>query len=145
MAVRVVDASVVAKWIIPEEHSEEARLLRSRHERLIAPDILPLEMGRVLLKKHRRGELTVGELRQPLVAALSGTIRFHRMLGLLAVAMEIEIEYQRDPFDAVYVALALRERCTLVTADRVLYDAMSGPFPETMVWVGDLPSMFGSA
>lgn len=75
---RVVDASITVKWFIPEEHSEEALLLRGSGDRLIAPDILVLELARVLLKKYRRGGVPESDIRQPIVETLNEVVEFHQ-------------------------------------------------------------------
>ncbi len=145
MTTRVVDASIVAKWFIPETHFHEARLLRMSGDSLVAPDLLTVELARFLLKKVRRGEMTEEQARRPLDAGLDKTVRFYAMLAVLDDAVNISFRFNRDPFDALYVALALRERCTFVTADRVLYDALIDALPDTMVWVGDLPALLGTS
>lgn len=144
MTTRVVDASIVAKWFIPETYFREARLLRTSGDTLIAPDLLAIELARFLLKKVRRAEMTEEQARRPLAAELDETVRLYPMLAVLNDAVDIGFRFNRDPFDAVYVALALEERCTFVTADRVLYDALLRPYPDTMVWVGDLPRLLAS-
>jgi predicted nucleic acid-binding protein len=141
LTARVVDASIVAKWFIPEIHFREARLLRTSGDSLLAPDLMAVELARLLLKKVRRGEMTEAQARRPLAANLDKTVRFYPMLSVLNEAVEISFRFQRDPFDAVYVALALQEQCTFVTADRVLYDALAGAYSGSMVWVGDLPRL----
>jgi predicted nucleic acid-binding protein len=135
----VVDASVAAKWIVVEEFYAEARLLPSPSADLIAPDVMPLELSRVMLKKVRRGELSEASARLPIVAGLQ-FMTFHPSLNLLARAIDISLQHQRDPFDGLYIALALQERCPLVTADRILYDALVSAYPDTLIWVGDLPN-----
>src|SRR5262245_6781121 len=52
----VVDASVVLKWLIAEEDSEKALLLRANHD-IAAPDLLLIECRNALLSKVRRREL----------------------------------------------------------------------------------------
>ena len=61
MSLFVVDATVVAKWFIPEALSREARNLLDPHHDLACPDLLWPEIGRVLWKKTRRSELTPRE------------------------------------------------------------------------------------
>jgi len=53
----VVAASVAVKWFIPEELSADARMFLAAEYELLAPDLLWAELGNVLWKKHRRGEL----------------------------------------------------------------------------------------
>jgi predicted nucleic acid-binding protein len=48
------------------------------------------------------------------------------------------LQFGRSAYDSLYVALALDERCQLVTADRRLYDATSPIYPDTMLWIEDL-------
>ena len=57
---------------------------------------------------------------------------------LLAAALDIGMEHNRSVYDALYVALALREGCRLVTADRRLYQALEPVMPATMLWVEDI-------
>ena len=54
----VVDASVAVKWLVNEQASEAAHRLLNSEERLVAPDFIVVEVGNVLWKKLRRGELT---------------------------------------------------------------------------------------
>ena len=53
--IQVVDASVVAKWFLPEPHKDNAeRLLRdflSETVELMAPDLLVVEVGNLLWKR----------------------------------------------------------------------------------------------
>ena len=52
----VVDASVAVKWFLPEDFRRCAYVPHPDYE-LLAPDLLWAELGNVLWKKHRRGEL----------------------------------------------------------------------------------------
>ncbi|MEP7215400.1 MAG: type II toxin-antitoxin system VapC family toxin [Anaerolineaceae bacterium] len=59
--------------------------------------------------------------------------------ALLLGAMSIALRFNRSIYDSLYVALALQERCALVTADRRLYDAVAPSYLETMLWIEDVP------
>ena len=61
MSLYVVDASVVIKWFVPEIHSDAARRLLSAPHEYFSPDLLFPEVGNVIWKKVRRGELTVDQ------------------------------------------------------------------------------------
>ena len=63
MMAYIIDASVVVKWFIPEEHSEPALRIKDSDARLHAPAFLTLEVGNVLSKKRRRAELTTRDAR----------------------------------------------------------------------------------
>jgi hypothetical protein len=54
----VVDAGVVIKWFVPEIHSDATRRLLSEPHEYFSPDLLSPEVGNVIWKKVRRGELT---------------------------------------------------------------------------------------
>ena len=57
----VVDASMAIKWFLPEIHSEAVLRLRHSRYRLHVPALMTLELGNVLAKRIRRGELTRAE------------------------------------------------------------------------------------
>ena len=61
MNVYVVDASVVAKWFLTDNHWKQAELLLSKPNRLHAPDLLFLEVDNVFCKRVRRREFTVAD------------------------------------------------------------------------------------
>jgi predicted nucleic acid-binding protein len=52
----VVDASIVLKWLVVEQDSEPALLVRANHD-VAAPDFLLIECRNALLTKVRRREL----------------------------------------------------------------------------------------
>ena len=53
----VVDSSVVVKWFLPEEHTEAPGSLLGSDNRLIAPDLVRAEVGNVMWKHRRRGDI----------------------------------------------------------------------------------------
>ena len=57
----VIDASVSAKWLVPEAESAQAELLLD-HE-LLAPDLNFPELANILWKKQLRGEMDAGAAR----------------------------------------------------------------------------------
>lgn len=58
--------------------------------------------------------------------------------GLLAGAFELAATHRQTIYDALYLALAIRLGCPLVTADRRFYNAIAPDFPAEMRWVGDV-------
>lgn len=137
----VVHASVAVKWFLDEEHSTAAeRLLTARHER-IAPELVFIEAAHVFVKRHRRGELPAADA-QVSLAALHDTLQVQESTSLVSTALDLAFAHRRSAYDGLYVALALRESCELVTADRKLYDALSPHLPATMLWIEDIPVAF---
>lgn len=135
----VVDASVVIKWALPERHAAEARRLLSSDEPFIAPALLPVELGNILWKKTRSGELTPRQATEALVQ-LSSSVRVEpETAAQLQAALHFAIRYDRTMYDSLYIVLALVEECPFVTADRRLYNAVAPTLPATMLWVEDIP------
>jgi predicted nucleic acid-binding protein len=128
----VLDASVAVKWMLPEEDSERAALLRisyaSEIDELIAPDIFPAEMAHALTKAERRGIIAQGEAISKLGLVLRSLPVLYPYLPLLPRAVEIASSIRMGVWDCLYVALAERERCELVTSDERLVKNVSGQF-----------------
>ena len=134
----VVDASVVAKWFLPEEHSEAAVLLLRETEPLIAPAHFDAEIANIFWKRVRTGHLQPEQALRTL-AGLPGVVDWSFGLpGLVRPAFDIAVRFDRTIYDSLYVVLALQEGCQFVTADRRLYNGLRDVLPQTMLWVADL-------
>jgi predicted nucleic acid-binding protein len=134
----VVDASVAVKWFVPEEHEVAAKRLLSGANELVGPDFLTTEIMNALARKIRRGEIDGADAQAALEAA---TPRFllYPAAPLVPRAWSIAIPYNRNAYDSLCFALALREDCPFVTADRRAYDALHDDFPTNILWVEDIP------
>ena len=117
MSVFVVDASVVIKWFVPEIHSDAARRLLAATHQYLAPDLLFPEVGNAIWKKVRRGELTAGEGRRLAVDISSIAVETVPTRGLMIDAHALAITTGLTVYDAMYLALAVRLKTALVTAD----------------------------
>ncbi len=137
MNLLVVDANIVAKWFVPESLSEQAASLLADRYDLACPDLLWPEIGSVLWKKARAGEITAREAAR-IITALDGcplTIFPSRLV--IEGAIEIALSTSRSVYDSIYLALAVALECSLVTADQRLVRALAGsPFAPSVVWVG---------
>jgi predicted nucleic acid-binding protein len=117
VSVFVVDASVVLKWFVPEIHSDAARRLLAGAHQYVSPDLLFPEVGNAVWKKVRRGELTAEEGRR-LVADVSGiAVETVSTRDLLIDAHALAVRTGLTVYDAMYLALAVRLRTEMVTAD----------------------------
>ena len=91
MSKLVVDASVAAKWLVTEPLSDKALdVLGSSDE--YAPDLLLAEVGNILWKKARRGEVSPSEARRIAGALVAAPLRIHPAAPLLLGALERGVE-----------------------------------------------------
>ncbi len=139
----VVDASVAMKWVLPEPGSERARRLLSASVagrlELIAPDLFMAEVTNVLWKRCRvRAELLEDEARAAHAALLAAAPELVPSEALAGPALELALAFRHPVYDCLYVALALRDGCSLVTADARLA-ATLGPATGRVVRLEDLP------
>ncbi|MFM8552001.1 MAG: type II toxin-antitoxin system VapC family toxin [Nitrospiraceae bacterium] len=135
----VVDASVAIKWFIPERLSEAAgRLHQGRHS-LSVPAFFWLEIGNVLAKKIRRGELIGAEGDFILKELRRVPLQRHADERLFRPAYALAVQTQRSLYDCLYLALAEAVDGRLVTADRKFYAALiAREQGRRMLWIEDL-------
>lgn len=132
----VVDASVAAKWFIPEVHSDAALRLFEGDHSLAVPDLFLAEFGNILWKKVRLGDITRDEGWEILKAIKIVPFDIVSSVPLLDPAFEIAVSLGRTLYDSVYVALAILEGCPLVTADRALCRVIRAtPFSRNVQWI----------
>lgn len=136
----VVDASVAIKWFVPEVHHEAARRLVREGFELLSPELVRSEVGNVVWKKWRRGELSAGEA----VAVLRDFGRFPLRIrsseSLMEGAWTVAERFGRSFYDGLYVALAVETESSLVTADLRLYNALrDDALADNLLWVEDAP------
>lgn len=126
MSALVVDTSIVAKWFLPEEGSDRARELLGKNQLLRAPDLLIAEMGNVLWKRLGRGELNLEQAELIVARLTAAPIMLTPVEELANMALRIAHLYRRNFYDCTYLALALREKCRVVTADLRFLNALRG-------------------
>jgi predicted nucleic acid-binding protein len=116
---RVVDASVAAKWVVAEAGSDAARRVLEGPGPLIAPDLLVAEVGNVLWKKVSRRAITRRHAQEALIWLPELFDRLFDSAALAPRALEIAVEHGATVYDALYVALteAAGSDAVLVTAD----------------------------
>ena len=136
----VVDSSVAIKWFVEEPYSVEAhRLLEGYQDgtlTLLAPDLMYAEVGNIVWKKHRFQGLAAEDAAEILTAFRSVTFVVTSCTVLLEEAYRSAVSYQRTVYDAMYLALSLRERCPWVTADERIANALGATLPQ-IVWVAN--------
>jgi predicted nucleic acid-binding protein len=116
----VVDASVATKWVLPENGSDRATALRRPGELFIAPNLIAAEIGNAVWKRVIWQDFPLADGVVALDAALALFSEIVQMEGLAPRAVEIGAELKHPIYDCFYLALAERERCPMVTADKRL-------------------------
>ena len=118
---RVLDSSVAFKWVVPEVDSDKALRLRDDYRNgnaeLIAPDIFLVEIAHALTRAERQKRITPVQGALALADVISTQPQLCGYIALLPRAYEISSHRSIGVYDCLYVALAEREGCDLVSAD----------------------------
>ena len=129
----VLDSSVALKWVLPESDSDQALALRDDFPRgvheLLAPDIFALEALHALTKAERQRKIAIGDGHVLWQAILAYSPDLHPHGPLLDRAAQVASAARHSVYDCVYLALAEREACELVTADDKLLKKFKDQFP----------------
>lgn len=120
----VVDASVVAAWLLPDESSPyaDAVLDRTADDDPIAPDLLVHEIRNILIMAERRGRIEAEDVFVALMRFDQSAIEMlgnDTHLGVLDHARK----YQLSGYGAAYLNLAMEARVPLATLDEKLIAA----------------------
>jgi predicted nucleic acid-binding protein len=127
----VLDASVATKAYLEEIGSDEAIAVLAGKQKLLAPDLIRVEVCAALFRRVRRGEL----------ASEEAQVRCEHWLGrlqkclftltpdrdLLSDAVQLATELKHAVQDCLYLAMARRHDVPLITADRNFRDR-TAPF-----------------
>ncbi|MGA8351022.1 MAG: type II toxin-antitoxin system VapC family toxin [Isosphaeraceae bacterium] len=133
----VIDASTAFQWEVPEPDSLKAIQLREDYRNgiheLISPDIFPAEVGNALIVAERKGRIIAGQFAVRLTAILAVCPDLHdtRPLILRAcyIIASVTTGFRLSFYDALYVALAEREGCDLISGDGKLVRNLQTSYP----------------
>ena len=129
----VLDSSAALQWVLPEKDSAKAIRLRDDYHNavheLLAPDIFPAKMLNALTKAERTKRISVGDARVLYQSIIADTPALHSYLPLLDRAGEVASRFRVALYDCLYLALAEREGCELVTADTRFLNNLRLHFP----------------
>jgi predicted nucleic acid-binding protein len=138
----VLDASVAIRAVLPHPRNPKAIKLRDEYRQqiheLIAPSHFPDEIASALTKAERQRLIAVGDAHTFIQDALNTPPVLHATAALMDRAVEISSQTQAAYYDCLYVALAEREQCELVTADSRLVTKLQAQFP-FLVELSSLP------
>lgn len=129
----VLDSSVAFKWVVPEADSDKATRLRDDfrnavHE-LLSPAVFTTEAAHALTRAERQGRIPPGDALLFWMDVLRTCPLLFLSDPLLPRAIAISSAARIGVYDCLYVALAEREGCRLVTADARLIGNLQAQFP----------------
>lgn len=122
----VIDASVAAKWLFPEEGSDAADALLEGEEELLAPELIYFEIGNIVWKRCVAGRLSIDLGREVMNTFVAIPLVFADLRPLAELTLQISTTYGRTFYDSSYLALAVARGCALLTADERLANSLAG-------------------
>lgn len=127
----VLDASVAVKTYLEEAGTEAATELLTGTTKLLAPELIRLEVAGALCRRVRLGELEPGEAEvrcQHWLAQLDkGLLTLTPDRDLLPEAVALSTKLKHPLHDCLYLAIAIRAHTPLITADRPFHERVK-PF-----------------
>jgi len=134
-----VDASVAAKWVLPEEYSDQALALYRDCDQsnvvVAVPPHLPIEVINIIRRRVVRGLITHAEGQEILRTFTQFSVRLVIPPGLYEEAFNLADAFNLPAvYDAHYVALAKLLDCDLWTADERLLNTLGDKLPYVM-WI----------
>ncbi len=112
----VIDASVAIKWVFDESGADSATTYLLRPT--IAPELFQAEVGHVLTRGIRRGELSAAQARAGF-KLISDRVALSPMGPRGQAALALSLELSHAIYDCYYLAAAEVARLPFVTADAV--------------------------
>ncbi len=129
----VLDSCVGFKTLLAEQDSDKAQRLCENYQKniheLLSPDVFPMQIAHAITRSERQGRISPVEGARLLTDILNRLPAMHSALPLLPRAYHISSNARIGVYDCLYVALAERERCELVTADDKLIRRLQPRFP----------------
>ena len=137
----VVDASLVVKWLLTEDFTEQADALAQHWLRenvqMAAPSHMRVEATNALFKRLVRGEHSLADVQVGIESLLALDLQIHNVSNLHARATELAaLLRQGAVYDAHYLALAESLGCELWTADQ-RFQGVASSAGHSVHWVGD--------
>lgn len=136
----VLDCSVAIRWFVPQSYWQVARSiladLRRNEVRFIAPRVIIPEFGHVMRKLAVGKIIEEAEARDSLLRFLDLPIELMEDKPLSTQALDLSLANMATFYDALYVALAMREDLKVLTADKPMTTAFAKL--DRTVWLGDL-------
>lgn len=126
----VLDSSVALKTVLPEADSARAIRLIADYKQglhaLLAPDVFPVEVGHALTRAERQKRIQPPDGWRFWNAIMADAPSLLPYLPVMQVAFGLSSAMRVGLYDCLYIALARREACRVVTADQRLPSTFPG-------------------
>jgi len=137
----VIDASVVLKWYLTDEELgvKAISLLGeyvSNELDILAPSLLEYEIMNGLMIAQKRGRIKEEKILSAIEGFENLGINLRSLSHLYPQVILFCKTYNRSVYDASYMALALDEGISLITADEGLFNAIKKEL-KWVKWLGD--------
>ena len=133
----VVDASSLASIFLPDEDSEKVEEYLDRAETVAAPNLAIVETAAAFYRRVRKGTLTVEQATMAATrwidAAGAGGLTFYEDTPILEAACTTAGLLHHALQDCIYLELARKLGCTLLTSDRVFANKAAGVYAEVLI------------
>jgi predicted nucleic acid-binding protein len=141
----VIDASVAAKWLLPDEPDADLAVailteFREGRTALVAPNQIRYEVPSAIRNAFRTKRLTQQAGRAAISKFLSWQVPTVDDAMLIEAGYDQAVRFGCSFYDGLYLALAETLDCPFVFADQRLRNGLGTSFPRAL-WLSDyLPS-----
>jgi predicted nucleic acid-binding protein len=120
----VLDASIAARWLLPDERTAaiDSLAFQLETEDALAPDLFWHEMRNLLITAFKRNRISEAEVFMSLSRLTTIPLRGTGPSDSVAVT-RLAIKHDLSAYDAAYLALALIGQLPLATLDKRLAEA----------------------
>jgi predicted nucleic acid-binding protein len=129
----IVDASIAAKWFLPEPGSEQAEKLLEGPQPLLAPRLIRLEVFGAITRQFRLGNLTEPKARlacdEWITVMESDALQILPDEPMLDDAITLALRLKHPFQDCMYLALARSLGYPLLTADEKFHQRAKKLYP----------------
>lgn len=110
---KVIDSSAIIKFFLKEPGWEK---MKSHLVASTTVDLALKELGNALWKKVRRKEMKLDDALE-ILTSFPLAVNIADQREYLARGLEIAVEHDITMYDSLFIALALKNECELVTCD----------------------------
>lgn len=132
----IIDASIVAKWLLPDEYDPEADIIKDafadREISVIVPNLIFYEINNLLKSATLNKRINVKDATDFYKNFLNFDFTIYWSKELLKDTLQKALDLNISSYDASYVVLAQNLQIPLYTADEKLVRKANNPFVKSL-------------